>query len=274
MSWTGTVTVGSWTETARDVIAVSRRAQLPMLAAGLAYFAFTSLVPVVLLGVILVAALGGEALIGQALSLTSAVLGDRMGAAVTNAVFDNEAGSRSIFLAVIVMTWSAVRLFGSSDRAFAAIYDERKSRSLATTVWNAVLVFVTNLGALGLLGGIAVLFVTRTGFVAVVAPLVLLVALVVVFLPMFYVFPRADVTFREVLPGTIFAAGAWALASVVLGVYAGTVGSPAYGAAGALLLVLAWLYAGGLAILLGATLNAVLGGHVDPDGEWLPTAYM
>ena len=273
MSWSA-VTVGSLTETARDVLAVSRRAQLPMLAAGLAYFAFTSLVPVVILGVIVVAALGGEALIGQALSVTSAVLGDRIGAAVTNAVFANEAGSRSVLLAVVVMTWSAVRLFGSSDRAFAAIYEERKSRSPLTTVWNAVLVFATNLLAVGLLGAIAVLFVTRTGFLSVLAPLVLMAALVVVFLPMFYVFPRADVTLRGVLPGTLFAAGTWSVASVALGVYAGTVGSPAYGAAGALLLVLAWLYAGGLAILLGATLNAFLGGHVDPDGEWLPTAYM
>lgn len=274
MSLTKTVDGVSWSDTVRDIVAVARRAQLPMLAAGLAYFAFTSLIPVFLLGIIVVAALGGEELIGQVLSVTSGILGDQVGAAVTNAVFANEAGTQSVVVALLVMTWSAVRLFGSTDRAFAAIYDEREQRTFLSTVWNSGLVFVTNLVALTLLAGIAAVFVTAAGFLSVVAPLVLLAALVAVFTPMFYVFPRAEVTFREVLPGAMFASGAWAVASVVLGVYAGAVGSHPYGAAGALLLVLAWLYAGGLAILLGATLNAVLGGHVEPDSEWVPTAYL
>jgi membrane protein len=245
-----------------------------MLAAGLAYFAFTSLIPVFLLGVIVVGALGGQEVIGRALSVTSAVLGDQVGAAVTTAVFSNEAGTQSVAVALLVMAWSAFRLFGSTDRAFAAIYDEREHRTLLSTVWNSALVFATNLAALALLAVIAVVFVTTAGFLSVVAPLALLVALVAVFTPMFYVFPRAELTLREALPGAIFASGAWAVASVLLGVYAGTVGSPAYGAVGALLLILAWLYVGGLAILLGASLNAVLGGHVEPDSEWVPTAYL
>jgi membrane protein len=245
-----------------------------MLAAGLAYFAFTSLVPVVLLGVMLATTFGGAVVLERTVAVASTVLGDPIGPLLTTAVFASEVRTRSTVVAVAVLTWSAVRLFGSSDRAFAAIYGERAHRSLLTTVRNASVVFATNLVALALLGGIVVLFGALARPFAVLAPLALFVTLVVVFLPMFYVFPPSDVTLVEVLPGTVFAAGSWAVASVLLGVYAGTSGSRVFGAASGLLLVFTWLYAGGLGILLGATLNAVLGGRVDPDGRWVPTAYM
>lgn len=264
----------SLARTAKDVLAVARRAQLSMLAAGLAYFAFTSLVPVVLLGTILVASAGETELLTRGVRVASAVFGDRIGSALATAVFTGEVRARSSVVAVVVLVWSAIKMYVSSDRAFAAIYDERAGRSLLTTVWNATIVFGTNLVALALLGGIVLLFGVTTGLLALVAPPALLVTLVVVFLPMFYVFPRADVTLREVLPGAVFAAGTWAVASALIGAYAALSGSHLFGAASGLLLVFAWLYVGGLAILLGATLNAVLGDRVDPNGEWVPTAYM
>lgn len=245
-----------------------------MLAAGLAYFAFTSMVPVVLLGAIVVASFGGEALLGRALEVASAVFGDRVGSALATALFSSEVRTRSTVVAVVVLAWSAIKMYVSSDRAFAAIYDERAGRSLPTTVWNATVVFATNLLAVALLGGIVVLFGARAGPLSLVAPPALLATLVVVFVPMFYVFPRADVTLREVLPGAVFAAGTWAVASGLIGGYAALSGSHLFGAASGLLLLFTWLYVGGLAILLGATLNAVLGDRVDPDGEWVPTAYM
>lgn len=261
-------------QTAKDVVAVARRAQLSMLAAGLAYFAFTSLVPIVLLGGIVVASFGGEQLLGRVVDVATSVLGDRVGSALANAVFSSEVRTRSAVVALVVLVWSAIKMYSSSDRAFAAVYEERAGRSFLTTVWNATLVFATNLAALALLGGIVFLFDELTGFVSVLVPVALLVALVVVFLPMFYVFPRADVTLREVLPGAVLAAATWAAASVLLGAYAAASSSQLFGAASGLLLLFTWLYAGALAILFGATLNAVLGGRVDPDGEWVPTAYM
>ncbi|QLD89009.1 YihY/virulence factor BrkB family protein [Natronomonas salina] len=261
-------------ETAKEVVAVARRAQLSMLAAGLAYFAFTSLVPIVLLGAIVVASFGGAELLDRVVDVASSVFGDRAGSTLANAVFSSEVRTRSTVVALVVLGWSAIKMYVSSDRAFAAIYEERAGRSLATTVWNATLVFATNLVALALLGGIVLLFGELAGLLSVLAPLALLVTLVAVFVPMFYVFPRADVTVREVLPGAVLAAGTWTAASVLIGAYAAVSGSRLFGAASGLLLLFTWLYVGALAILLGATLNAVLGGRVDPDGEWVPTAYM
>lgn len=245
-----------------------------MLAAGLAYFAFTSLVPVVLLGVMLISSVGEASVVDRVISVATTAFGEPLGSALANAVFTSEVHPRTTVVAVAVLIWSALRLFSSSDRAFAAIYDDRDERSLLTSVRHAILVFVTNLVALTLLGGIVVLLGAAPGPLAVLAPIALLAVLVIVFLPMFYVFPRPDVSLLEVLPGTVFAAGTWAVASALIGVYAGTSGSRLFGAANGLLLVFTWLYVGSLGILFGATLNAVLGGHVEPDGEWVPTAYM
>lgn len=261
-------------DTVADVLAVARRAQISILAAGLAYFAFTSLVPFVLLAVAVVTVVGGEALAEQFSGIAVATLGERLGTSATESLFAGQARFRSSLLGVGVLVWSGLRLFGSSDRAFAAVYDEHHERSMLETVRNAALVLVTNLLALTLMGVIAAVFGRQLGLLSLFAPVALLAVLVVVFLPMFYVFPRADVSVLEVLPGTAFAAGAWAVASVGLGVYAGLAGDRLYGAAGGVLLVLTWLYVGGLAVLFGATLNAVLGGRVDPDSEGVPTDYM
>lgn len=260
-------------ETALDVVAVARRAQVSLLAASLAYFGFTSLLPVALLVVILLTAVGGDAVAERTLSVVSSVLGERLGSTVTDVVLAEEDRLPTTVVGLVVLLWSGLRLFRSTDRAFAAVYGERSAVSIPATFRNAVLVFLTNLLALALLGGVGIWLGLSGGVVSAAAPVVLFAALVVVFLPMFYVFPRVGVSLREILPGTVFAAGVWAVASVGFRVYA-VLSTPAYGAAGTALLVLTWLYVGGFALLLGATLNAVLGGHVAPDYERLPTDYM
>jgi membrane protein len=99
----------------------------------------------------------------------------------------------------------------------------------------------------------------------------LLVTLVAVFLPTFYLLPEVEVSIPDALPGTLFAATVWTVSAMFFRLYA-TLSSSVrlYGVAGGVLLVLSWLYVGDLALLLGAATNAVLGGHVDPDADWLP----
>lgn len=264
----------SVSDTAHDVVAVARHAQVSMLAAGLAYFGFASLLPFTLLVVIAMTTLGGEELAEQFFTVAISILGEQFGTLLTEAAFAGGPRHLTAFVSVIVLAWSWVRLFQSSESAFAAVYGERKQQSLRATFRDAVLVFATNVVAMMLLVGISILYGLTQGTVATLAPIVLFVVLTVVFFPMFYVLPEADVTLEEVLPGTVFAAGAWATASVLFGVYAGFASAVSYGAAGAAILVLTWLYVGGLALLFGATLNAVMGGRVDPEDVWVPTDYM
>ena len=261
-------------ETVHDVVAVTRRGQVTMLAASLAYFGISSLVPFAFLGVALLSRLGGGAWDQRVMDATVAVLGDDLGRPASEAVLGTDPRLPSTVVAVTLLLWGTLRLYRSSDRAFTAVYGERKSASVLARFRNAAVVFATNAAALALFCAVGVWF-SSTGLLAtVLAPVVLLVALVAVFLPMFYVFPTPDVTLREVLPGTALAAAAWAVASVAFRAYAGVANAGTYGALGALLLVSTWLYLGALAMLSGAAWNAVLGGRVDPDDEWVPTDYM
>lgn len=261
-------------KTALDVIAIARRAQITMLAAGLAYFAFTSLVPFALLVVVLVTAIGGDSLAERVFAVTASTLGDELGSAVTTLLFTEKTRLPSTVIGLVVLVWTMLRLFWGFDRAFDAIYDAHEETSLLNSLLNATLVFLTNLLALTFLALIGFLFGLSEGLLSMLSPVVLLVVLAAVFLPIFYVFPRTEVTLVEVLPGTVFAAGVWAVASVGFGVYAGTAANRAYGLAGAVVLVLTWLYVGALALLLGATLNAVIGDHVDPDDTAVTAGYM
>jgi membrane protein len=261
-------------ETVHDVVAVTRRGQVTMLAASLAYFGISSLVPFAFLGIALLSTLGGGAWDQRVIDATVAVLGDDLGRPAAEAVLGTDPRLPSTVVAVTLLLWGTLRLYRSSDRAFTAVYGERKSASVLARFRNAAVVFATNAAALALFCAVGVWF-SSTGLLAtVLAPVVLLVALVAVFLPMFYVFPTPDVTIREVLPGTALAAAAWAVASVAFRAYAGVANAGTYGALGALLLVSTWLYLGALAMLSGAAWNAVLGGRVDPDDEWVPTDYM
>lgn len=244
-----------------------------MLAGGLAYFGFASLLPFALLVVLLITAAADQSLAEQILETAASVLGQEHARTVRATVFAEEARLSSTLIGVVVFVWSSLRLLGSFDRAFAAIYEVRAERSLVESLRNAAIVMLTTLLAIVLIAVFGVLYGLQLGGLSWVAPAVLFVALAVLFMPMFYVFPATDVGVREILPGTVLAAGGWAIASLLLGLYARVAGGAVYGAAGLVLLILSWLYLGALAVLVGATLNAVLAGHVDPDDEWTPPDY-
>jgi hypothetical protein len=98
--------------------------------------------------------------------------------------------------------------------------------------------------------------------VGVVGSVALVPTLVVVFLPLYYLFPDVPVSVRAVLPGAVFAAVGWAALAAVFGVYTSTIANTSiYGFLGAVLLVLTWFYVGALLLLVGAALNAVRSGH-------------
>jgi hypothetical protein len=109
------------------------------------------------------------------------------------------------------------------------------------------------------LGSLIAVF--ETPFVDLLGPFLLLGTLIVAFLPLYYILPDADVSLREVTPGTVFAALGWAILGTGFGIYAEQVGSSVAGALGAILLLMTWFYLSGILILTGAVINAVTGGR-------------
>lgn len=262
--------VSSVADFARDVLAVSRERQLGVTAAGLAFHAFNTLVPAVILLLVATTVFDGvETLLGfvEATSGidTAPVEGQLEPGGAQGPI-------RATVLAFLILAWSGVRLFRAVNSAFTDVYDGRKRQSLSGMVVNVLLTAVTIVVAVGLAGivGVSLSFVIDGLLWRVVSPLVLFVSLVCAFLPMYYLYPQTDVTVREVLPGTAFAAGGWVVLAAGFRLYIRTSeGVELYGIAGAVLIVLTWVYLGGLCILLGAVGNAVLAGRVEPDAEWI-----
>jgi membrane protein len=258
--------------TCRTVLAVAHERQLSLMAASLAYL-FGALLPLVLFMIVGLSTLGDGSL-RQVMGLASGTVLPP-GTGLSRGVLGDTGGRlRAALIGGAILVWSAGRTFGALDGAFAAVYDAREHVSLRGRLVDSVLVLVTvavAVAAMALLGiGLVVAAPDRT-VVRLFSPLFLLVTLVAVFLPTFYLLPEVEVSIPDALPGTLFAATVWTVSAMFFRLYA-TLSSSVrlYGVAGGVLLVLSWLYVGDLALLLGAATNAVLGGHVDPDADWLP----
>jgi membrane protein len=163
-----------------------------------------------------------------------------------------------------LLVWSALRVFRTLDASFSMFYNTTGKDGLLGRVRDALLVVVLLGGALvATLGmGIAVSLLSNLPLNGWLAPLLLVVPLALAFLPIFYVFPDTDVTVREVLPGVVVAAIGWAILQGGFQLYVhygGQSQSQMYGALGAVLLVLTWLYFAALVLLVGVAVNVVLG---------------
>ncbi len=240
-------------------------------AASLGYHAFNTLVPLALFLVIGLSLFGGTDQAARVVESTTGVGSTQVRSLVRSVVKTRTGRFRAAALAFLILAWSAVRTFRATNGAFVSIYGTREGTRWTERAVDIALATVTIPLALVLVGvgGVAVTF-AGDGFVwRIVSPFVLFAALVVAFLPMYYLFPAADVTVREVLPGATFAAAVWTLSGLFFRFYATISGSVHfYGVAGGLLLLLTWLYLGGLVVLVGAIVNAVLAGRTEPDEEW------
>lgn len=102
--------------------------------------------------------------------------------------------------------------------------------------------------------------------------LVALVVLSVVFALLFKFVPDARVAWRDVWAGAVFTAVFFALGQALLGAYLGhSRFATRYGTAGAILVLLLWVYYSSLLVFYGAELTQVYanvrGAHVEPDRD-------
>ncbi len=271
----------SYVELVRDVTAVARERQISVKSAGLAYHGFNTLVPLVILALVAITLV--DALEPLVVALESAT---GLEGAVTDGGLEEVAGSagdrlRAAILAFLILLWSAVRLFQAVNSAFTDVYGSRMQESYVNTAAMVTLVTALDVVLVTLTVAVGVVLVSVVGIslsvflggvAATAATAALLAALLTaVFLPMYYLFPQVDVSVTEVLPGTVFAALSWTTLAVGFRLYVATSESvDLFGIAGAVLIILTWVYFGGLCLLLGAVLNAVLADRVNPEDGWVP----
>lgn len=255
---------------ARAVLAISHEKRVLFMAASLAYFAVISLVPLLLLVVVALSALRGDQLALDIATYAAGVISPRSSGVLVEVVTSAPERDSATFLGLFVLLWGTLLLFRALDDAFGQVYGEGQESLFLGDLASALLVFGVVVGAMvAMIGvGAGLSFVLIDQVWELLAPLVLFVVLTVVFLPMFALFPNADVSIAEAIPGTVFTAAGWTVLQIAFGIYTRSTGAAElYGAAGAFLLLLTWLYVGSLVVLVGAVLNAVLAGRVSPDRE-------
>jgi YihY family inner membrane protein len=247
------------------LVTVVRDEQLTFLAAAIAYYAFVSVIPLLLVTLAVTSAVAGEALATEILDLVGEFLTPQASTLIEEALISGTGRSGATVAGLAVLLWSSLRVFRGLDIAFSRVYGQEMPVGLLEQVRDALLV----LGAIGLGLGATVLLGAVLPLSDVPLPgysgqLGLVVVLSVVFLPIYYVFPDSSVGVREAIPGAVFAGGGWTLLSLGFSVYATRAASfQLYGIIGAVLVILTWFYFGGLLVLLGAALNSVLAGRKD-----------
>lgn len=255
-----------WHGTAVDVVEFAREKRVTTIAAGLAFHALNALVPTVILLLLGLSVGGGfdavAPFVGRLLGVQSTAV-QRVASQVTNAT---NGRLRAAVVAGAIFLWSTGRLFEAVQGSFAEVYGvdpydswARKLSGIALTFGTFVVGFVA----------MAVLGVWLSNLVSglawrLVSPFLLFGALTLLFVPLYYLLPDVPLSLREAVPGAVFAAVGWTTSGLFFRLYAGVSSSvQLYGALGGLVLFTTWIYLGGLLLLLGVILNAVVTDRID-----------
>lgn len=249
--------------TVRAVVALARRQNLTYVAAGIAYYALVSFVPLLLLVVAASSVVGGEPLTDRVIALIGRQLSSSGQRAVAGMLTATAGRRTASVVGVVALAWSALRVFRGLDHGVREIYRDSPDRSLLEGFRNGIVVgaglvlAVTAVVSLDL-----VLPTVPVPFVGDLRRLVLGAVLAVVFVPVYYVLSPVRTSVRAVVPGAVVAAVGWVVLQIAFRLYAASAGQyGAYGVLGALLLFVTWLYFASVVVLLGAAVNAVRQGR-------------
>ncbi|WP_248904142.1 YihY/virulence factor BrkB family protein [Halocatena marina] len=258
----------------QTVIDGIRSEQVTFIAASLSYYAFISLIPLLLLTIVVGSVVGGE-MFSTAVSepVTNAV-GGQAGELVQNAL-DNQSGqSGATVVSILVLLWSGLKLFRGLDVAFSTVYGEPPSDGIVGQLRNGLLTLMAvGIGiALTVAIGTIIAFpgvdfvVGTVDVIGTIGTIAQLCGLTLTLLPLYYVLPGESISVREAFPGAAFTAIGWTALQTAFRIYAAYAGSyDAYGAIGGVLLLVTFLYFGALILLVGVVLNAALTGRLDED---------
>lgn len=252
--------------TVRSVIDLARERNITFLAASFAYYAFVSLFPLLLLAVAIGTYVGGDAFADAIVQQTKQYLSSE-GATLVRRTIRNTGGNvGASVVGLVVLLWSGLKLFRGLVLAFEEVYEASPDPGIVEQIKKGLVALGGVALGLGLMVAVGAVLgaslLQGIPYLPVVGGIVLLLGLAAVFLPLYYVLPPVDVSFREVLPGTAVAAVGWLALQGGFQLYAS--GSGKFGLTGILgsvLVFLTWLYFAGVILLLGAIVNVVVEGR-------------
>ncbi len=260
-----------WLDIVKRGWAEAKVDQVPLLGAGVAFFAFLALFPGIIALVTLYGLFADPAVIADQVNSLSAMPAE-VRELIVNQIntMNRTALGWSAVISIAIALFSASGGVNNLMTAINIAYDEQDKR-------NAI---VKRLIALGLTVGAIVFLVVMLALVGVVPPLInaafgdnpvvswlleaarwlLLIALVGAALAVLYrIAPDRDAPkMRWVSVGAAIATLLWLLASIGFSVYVSTFGNYAktYGVFAGIVVLLVWLWITSYAVLLGAEINA------------------
>ncbi|WP_435074556.1 YihY/virulence factor BrkB family protein [Halorubrum sp. HHNYT27] len=242
-------------ELLRAVVHEIRVEKLTFVAGSIAYHAFISILPLMLLVLTLVQRTQNAALRDSIVGVMQAALTAEASALIQQGL--SEADASVSLLGAAFLIWGAMRIFRGVDTAFSDIYETETENTLTDQLSDGLILLVTVTISIVAASVIGSRFpVVEAGLVGIgLRILATVVGLFVVFYPMYYIFPDTDVSAREIVPGTAFAAVGVAIAQVVFTVFKS--GATGGNLVASILVLLTWLYIIGLLLLVGAAINAV-----------------
>jgi len=246
------------------------------MAAALAYHAFVSLAPMLLL-LFVVFTTVGSGLEARIAGYAETWLPGPIADVVTQLLGGGPDGAGASIIGVVVLVWGTLKIFRGLDTAFSQIYETPDSNSLLDKVRDGfvvltalVVALVAMLASSIVLGGL----VGRIPYSQWLTPLALVAGLVVAFYPIYYVFPDADIGVWDVFPGVLVAAVGWAALQGLFQLYVSVADPSAGSVFGGVVVVVTYLYFSALVLLVGAVVNAVAGRHSSgrPDAVGGPSS--
>ena len=263
-----------WLQIAKRAWAEAKADQVPLLAAGVAFFAFLSLFPALVALVMLYGLVADPQQVQRQIeSFASALpsdaqtlLRDQMEALTSTSQQSLGVG---LVIALAAALWSASGGVGQMMTAINTAYDEEETRgfvkrkALALLLTLGAIVFVVL--ALGLVAVLPAVLdalglppALRVG-VEVLRWVGLVVVVSVALAVLYRLAPDRDAPkFRWVSVGAVIATLLWVIASVGFSLYVDNFGSygKTYGALAGVVVLLLWLWITSYAVLLGAEANA------------------
>jgi membrane protein len=261
-----------WLQVVKRGWAEAKADQVPLLAAGVAFYAFLAIFPLLIATVLLYGLIVPPdqiaAQIGQLTEGLPADVSKLITEQITLASAQQTGAGIGLALAVLLALWSASGGMGNLMTAISTAYDEEekrnffKKRGLALLLTLGAIVFLIVLLALvavfPILSGLIDNGVYR--FLLQAARWVLIAALVTAAMAVLYrVAPDRDAPkMRWVSVGAGVATVLFILASIGFSIYVANFGNYAktYGALAGIVVMLFWLWITSYAVLLGAEINA------------------
>ena len=124
--------------------------EITFIAASLAYYAFVSLIPLVLLLLVIVSFAGGQAMADRIAQAAGGALSPSGQGLVSNAISNRSGAGGATVVSLLALLWSALKVFRGLDTAFSRAYG-RESPGLATQLKNGLVTLLAVTLGIGVL---------------------------------------------------------------------------------------------------------------------------